>query len=83
MQCSIQGCTGEYEDQDVVHTVAHGGQTIVIEGVPAEVCSVCGDTLLSPETVHGIEGLLKSHEKPIKTAPVFEFSASSENLETA
>ncbi len=83
MQCSIKGCAGDYEDRIVVHAVTHGGQTVVIEGVPAEVCSVCGDAIFSPETVRGIERLLKSRDEPIRTAPVFEFSAGSANLETA
>ena len=41
MKCSIEGCPGEYEEQKIVHTVRHHGQVIVIDQVPAEVCSVC------------------------------------------
>ena len=36
-------------------TVKHRGEVIVIDHVPAEVCSVCGDVLLAPETVDRIE----------------------------
>jgi len=51
MKCSIEGCSGEYEERKIVHTVRHQGQVVVIDHVPAEVCSVCGDVLLKPETV--------------------------------
>ena len=50
MKCSIKGCPGMYEERLIVHTVRFRGQTIVIDHVPAEVCSVCGDVLLTPET---------------------------------
>ncbi len=83
MQCSIQGCPGDYEARKIIHTVRHRDQTVVIEEVPAEVCSVCGDTLLSPEAVRGIEQLLASHDKPVRTVPVFDFSAESTKWETA
>jgi YgiT-type zinc finger domain-containing protein len=40
MKCSIRGCPGEYEERTIVHTVKHKGDVIVIDHVPAEVCSV-------------------------------------------
>ena len=63
MNCSIQGCPGEYEDKEVAHTVRHQGEVVVIDRVPAEVCSVCGDVLLRPETVRDIEALLAGGEE--------------------
>ena len=47
----IEGCPGEYEQREVVHTVRQGDRIIVIDHVPAEVCNVCGDVLFTPETV--------------------------------
>ena len=41
------------------------GKLIVIDHVPADVCTVCGDVLLSPETVRHIEGILKKTGKPV------------------
>lgn len=52
--------------------VSHNGQTIIIENVPASVCPVCGDTLLSLDTVEAIEKLLLSPGEPDHTAPVYE-----------
>lgn len=74
MQCSIHGCPGTYEDKHIVHTVRRRGQVVVIDHVPAEVCSVCGDVLLKPETVRHIEKLLRLEEKPSSTVPLYEYA---------
>ena len=73
MKCSIAGCPGEYEERTVVHTVRHKEKVIVIDHVPAEVCSVCGDVLLRPETVRRIEDLLRNSAPPLATVPLYEF----------
>ena len=74
MKCSIEGCPGEYEERKIVHTVRHKGQVIVIDHVPAEVCSVCGDVLLKPETVRHIETLLETEAHPTSTVPLYEYA---------
>lgn len=74
MKCSIAGCPGEYEERQIVHTVRHRGQIIVINHVPAEVCSVCGDVLLKPETVRRIEELLRAPTQPAGTVPLYEYA---------
>jgi YgiT-type zinc finger domain-containing protein len=74
MKCSVVGCPGEYEERQIVHTVRHCGQVIVIDHIPAEVCSVCGDVLLKPETVRRIEALLKTTVKPVRTVPLYEYA---------
>lgn len=74
MQCTIEGCPGGYEERRVVHTVRHKGRVIVIDHVPAEVCSVCGDVLLKPETVRHIEEILKTSARPAGTVPLYEYA---------
>lgn len=74
MKCSIEGCPGEYEERKIVHTVRYQGQVIVIDHVPAEVCSVCGDVLLKPETVRRIEVLLRTATHPASTVPLYEYA---------
>ena len=74
MKCSIAGCPGHYETRLIVHTVRYRGQVVVIDHVPAEVCSVCGDVLLKPETVRHIETLLQTSTEPARTAPVYEYA---------
>ncbi len=73
MKCSIEGCPGQYEARSIIHTVKYQGDVIVIDHVPAELCSVCGDVLLKPETVRRIEALLRSRPSASKTAPIYEF----------
>jgi len=74
MSWTVQGCPGEYEMRTVVHTVKRGGEVIVIDHVPAEVCNVCGDVLLAPETIRRIEALLKATPPPNRNVPLYEFA---------
>jgi YgiT-type zinc finger domain-containing protein len=74
MKCSIKDCTGEYEAKKVIHTVRSSGRVVVIDHVPAEVCSICGDVLFTPQTVRHIEKLLANLPKPAQTVPLFEYA---------
>ena len=67
-------CQGGSEARTVIHTVKRRGEVIVIDRVPAEVCCVCGDVLLTPDTVRRIEALLAATPPPVRTAPVYEFA---------
>ena len=73
MECSIKGCPGVYEERTVVHTVRYRGEVIVIDHVPAEVCTVCGDVLLRPDTVRRIEEILHTRRVPSSTVPLYEY----------
>jgi YgiT-type zinc finger domain-containing protein len=75
MKCSIRDCAGQYEEGKVVHTVRHRGHLVVIDGVPADVCNVCGDVLLKPDTVRRIEAILAETRDPDRTAPVYEYAS--------
>jgi HTH-type transcriptional regulator / antitoxin MqsA len=75
MKCSIQGCSGHYQKTTITRTVRHQGRLVVIDHVPAEVCDVCGDVLLSPQAAERIERILISHSPPVTTAPVYEYAA--------
>ena len=74
MNCSIKGCPGYYENRTIIHTVKRGEDVIVFENVPAEVCDVCSDTLLSPETIRHLEELITRRAKPTKLVPVYEYA---------
>ena len=74
MKCTIQGCPGHYEKRKVVHTIKRRGNVVVFDHVPAEVCSVCGDVLLAPETIRHIEKLLATMPTPAKAVPLYEFA---------
>ena len=74
MKCSIQKCPGDYEEKRIVHTMRFRGKVIVVDHVPAEVCSVCGDVLLKPDTVRRIETLLRQEKKPTGSVPLYEYA---------
>jgi YgiT-type zinc finger domain-containing protein len=74
MRCSIEGCPGEYEERKIIHTVRYQGKVTVIDRVPADVCSVCGDVLLKAETVRRIETLLRTATRPVSTVPLYEYA---------
>jgi YgiT-type zinc finger domain-containing protein len=71
MKCSIKGCPGEYVARRIVHTLRKDGKLLVFENVPAEVCDVCSDTLLSPDTIRRIESLMREQAEPQSHAPVY------------
>lgn len=73
MKCSIKECSGEYEEKQIVHTVRYRGEVVVIDHVPAEVCTGCGDVLLKPDTVRRIEELLRVRTQPSKKVPLYEY----------
>ncbi|GAK59670.1 hypothetical protein U27_06655 [Candidatus Vecturithrix granuli] len=59
MKCSIQGCPGEYEEKMIIHVVMRDKDFYMFDHVPAEVCSICGDTLLKSETIRKLEKCMK------------------------
>jgi len=58
----------------IAHTVRFHGELVVIDHVPAEVCTTCGDVLLKPETVLKIEQLLRQRPEPANMVPLYEYA---------
>jgi YgiT-type zinc finger domain-containing protein len=73
MKCSLEGCPGDYKKKEILHTVRYQGQVVVIDNIPAEVCTICGDVLLKPETVQYIEELLETGSQPAEMVPLYEY----------
>ena len=73
MKCSIKGCPGEYKPSVITHPLRQDGRVAVIDHVPAEGCSVCGDTLLQPKTIRQLEALLK-RAQPASSVPLYEYA---------
>jgi YgiT-type zinc finger domain-containing protein len=71
MKCSIQGCPGEYVPRRIVHTIQSDGKLLIFDNVPAEVCDICSDTLLSPESIRQMESVIQDKIEPQAHAPVF------------
>lgn len=74
--CQMPNCPGEYEDRKIVRATRFGGQLVVIEGVPAEVCSFCGDTLFTPDTSATLERFVRTPPQPVATIPLYRYPAT-------
>ncbi len=70
MKCTVAGCPGNCEDRLIAHTATKDDQVVVIDRVPAEVCSLCGDVLLAPDTVRRLEQILSNPDQPARTVPL-------------
>lgn len=74
MRCSIRNCPGHYETRLIVHAVKRGAEVLVFEDVPAEVCDVCSDTLLAPDTIRHLEQLMEKRARPERHAPLYAYA---------
>ena len=46
----------------------------VFENVSAEVCDVCSDTLLAPDTIKSMEQRLRQKKQPSRMVPVLDYA---------
>jgi YgiT-type zinc finger domain-containing protein len=72
MKCHTPDCTGEREAQPISHSVIYRQRTVVVHGVPAEVCPECGDAVVAEETLLVVEGLLQRKIRGKRTALAYE-----------
>lgn len=73
MTCTIRDCAGEYQERRIAQVFTRDGESIVVEDIPARVCDVCGDTILSWVTVERLVKGLETRREPRKFAPVYSF----------
>lgn len=76
MKCSIVGCSGQYEKRTIDYTLRYKGQLRIISDVPAEVCQICGDIVLAPDTVRKLQKFRKASLAQVSVAPVYRFAKS-------
>ena len=62
---------GQYLNKHIVFSSRRGDQLVVIEGVPALVCDVCGDRIITEDTAREIERVTTG--TPIDSAPLYHF----------
>jgi YgiT-type zinc finger domain-containing protein len=72
MRCHTPGCSGEHEARAISHAVIYQERTLVIHGVPAEVCPECGEAVLAEETTMHLELLLRRKARSKGAAFPFE-----------
>jgi hypothetical protein len=74
-RCRLPDCPGHYEVVRDLHGVEVNSEPIVVAHVPMHVCDFCGDTLLTTETVRRLERLREHPPRPIRSIPLYSFSA--------
>jgi HTH-type transcriptional regulator/antitoxin MqsA len=74
MKCVF--CGGTLKHEMVTFTYDDDDQYILVEHVPAEVCSRCGEKLYTPEVTDALLAFAKHLTEPIKIrqVPVYDFA---------
>jgi YgiT-type zinc finger domain-containing protein len=62
---------GTYRDKLVVFSSRRSDRLVVVEDVPALVCDVCGDQVITEETAREIERVVMG--EPVDSAPLYRF----------
>ncbi len=74
MTCAF--CKAETEEQLITYVQEYKGRVVIIENVPAEVCTQCGEKLLRPEVGEKIQRLVWEQPAPKRRAdvPVYDMA---------
>ena len=63
-----------YHEQRVNETFQIGDKLVLVEGIPAQVCSRCGETLFSSEIAEKVRLLVLEPAQPIRSIQVDVFA---------
>ena len=76
MKCTF--CGGKLKKTTVTFSYEEDETYLLVEHVPAEVCSQCGEKLYTPEVTEALLQLAKHPVKPAKIihVPVYDFPRS-------
>lgn len=68
-------CGGKIVKQKVTFIYEQNEQVLLIQNVPAEVCTVCGEKTFSPDTTAEIMRFAQQQFEPVKLleVPVFDY----------
>ncbi len=74
MRCNF--CKGSTEERMIRYVQEFDGRVIIIENVPAEVCTQCGEQLIRPEVAEKIQRLVWERPSPKRKAqvPVYDLT---------
>jgi YgiT-type zinc finger domain-containing protein len=66
-----------FEEQTVTYVLEQQGKVLIIEHVPARVCTETGERLFAPATVERLQQIVWEQRTPTRIieTPVFEFVA--------
>lgn len=74
MKCENTGCVGAYTRTTVSRAFEYQGRTVVVEGIPAQVCDLCGETVFEAGTLDRVRAVLNG-ARPAHTAPVYAYAS--------
>ena len=75
MKCEV--CTvGERREQKIRYHVDLEGKLVVVEHVPALVCSHCGEISIAPQVASSVQRTVWEAKPPLRAieTPVYEFA---------
>ena len=75
MKCSV--CkNGELFNSITDYQTKFNGEYVLVKNVPVQECNVCGEQLMSYETIKKVEELIQSQKKPVAyvEVPVFDMA---------
>jgi YgiT-type zinc finger domain-containing protein len=74
MKCENNGCGGEYTRTTVSRAFEYQGSTVVVDGIPAQICDLCGETVFEAGMLDRVREVLK-RARPAHTAPVYAYES--------
>ena len=72
-KCHVCGST-EYREEVVNEVFQIDGKPVLVEKIPAQVCTSCGEEIFSRETTEKVRLLVHGKAKPIKSVQVDVFA---------
>jgi len=74
MTCAF--CRGELEERLIRYVSDFEGRVIIVENVPAGVCTQCGEKIIRPEVVERIQRVVWQHPSPERSVevPVYDLA---------
>ena len=74
MKCAF--CKGNTEERLISYVQEYKGRVVIIENVPAEVCTQCGEKFIGPEVAEKIQRLVWEQPAPKRRAnvPVYDLA---------
>ena len=74
MKCAF--CKGNTEERLISYVQEYKGRVVIIENVPAEVCTQCGEKFIGPEVAEKIQRLVWEQPAPNRRAnvPVYDLA---------
>lgn len=72
MKCLV--CHWEMVERKVTVDLRIGDELVIVEGVPATVCSHCGERVFAPRVARSLQALAKQRKKASRTLKVPVFS---------